>query len=185
MQIHLLVRSDKLRASGAMQDRVMKHPQVTVHFNTAVDDAYGDSTLQGLNLVNTKTGGVLLWFAFHSMLGCVRPGGMHDGGARWGWQHAGRCTRWAVAAATAPATKPLPVQRCEQRLLTRAPAALHSCVRAPRREEPASGEGAVLRHRPPAQQRAAGQPCGAVRQRLCQGNESDLGGMVCFKALQA
>ncbi len=28
LQIHLLVRGDKMRASGAMQDRVMKHPQV-------------------------------------------------------------------------------------------------------------------------------------------------------------
>ncbi len=57
LQIHLLVRRDVLRASKAMQDRVFKHPNVTVHLNTAVEDAYGDGkVLQGLNLLNTKTG---------------------------------------------------------------------------------------------------------------------------------
>lgn len=56
-QVHLLVRGEKMRASKAMQDRVLRHPAVTVHFNTGIDDAYGDGkALQGLHLVNTQTG---------------------------------------------------------------------------------------------------------------------------------
>ncbi|KAI3428728.1 hypothetical protein D9Q98_007552 [Chlorella vulgaris] len=55
--VHLLVRGEKMRASKAMQDRVLRHPAVTVHFNTGIDDAYGDGkALQGLHLVNTQTG---------------------------------------------------------------------------------------------------------------------------------
>lgn len=35
-QVHLLVRGDKMRASKAMQDRVLANPRVTVHLNTEV-----------------------------------------------------------------------------------------------------------------------------------------------------
>ena len=56
LQVHLLVRGDRMRASGAMQDRVLSNPKITVHFNTEVADAYGDSLLQGLHLKDTKTG---------------------------------------------------------------------------------------------------------------------------------
>lgn len=55
-QVHLLVRGDKLRASKTMQDRALTSPKITVHFNTAVEDAVGDDLLSGLKLVNTKTG---------------------------------------------------------------------------------------------------------------------------------
>ena len=34
--MHLLVRGDRMRASGAMQTRVLDHPNVTVHLNTEV-----------------------------------------------------------------------------------------------------------------------------------------------------
>ena len=56
--MHLLVRGEAMRASKAMQDRVLKHPMVTVHFNTQIDDAFGDGqAMQGLHLRNAKTGG--------------------------------------------------------------------------------------------------------------------------------
>jgi thioredoxin reductase (NADPH) len=55
-QVHLLVRGDKLKASKTMQDRALTSPKITVHFNTAVEDATGNGLLSGLNLVNTKTG---------------------------------------------------------------------------------------------------------------------------------
>lgn len=45
-----------MRASNTMINRAEAHPNVTLHYNTAVDDAFGDSVLQGLNLVDTKTG---------------------------------------------------------------------------------------------------------------------------------
>ena len=41
-----------------MQDRVLSHDKVTVHFNTAVDDAYpdGKGALAGLHTKDTKSG---------------------------------------------------------------------------------------------------------------------------------
>uniref|UniRef100_A0A7S0T8B0 Thioredoxin domain-containing protein n=1 Tax=Erythrolobus madagascarensis TaxID=708628 RepID=A0A7S0T8B0_9RHOD len=41
--VHLLVRSDKLRASKALQDRVLAHPAVSVHFSVSVVEFKGDS----------------------------------------------------------------------------------------------------------------------------------------------
>ena len=43
MQVHLLVRGPKMRASGAMKDRINEHPHVDIHYNTAVDDVLGDA----------------------------------------------------------------------------------------------------------------------------------------------
>ena len=56
-QVHLLVRGDRLRASKAMADRTTSCKGVTVQYNMAVEDAYGDNLLSGLHLYNTKTGG--------------------------------------------------------------------------------------------------------------------------------
>jgi len=54
--VHLLVRGDKMRASKTMQDRVLDNKNITVHYNTAVEDVYGDDVMNGLHLYNTKTG---------------------------------------------------------------------------------------------------------------------------------
>lgn len=58
MQVHLLVRGSKLRASAAMQDRARAHPKVTVHLNTGVQDAYADAkgNMGGLMLIDSTTG---------------------------------------------------------------------------------------------------------------------------------
>jgi thioredoxin reductase (NADPH) len=55
--VHLLVRGAKMRASKAMQDRVLSNPKITVHLNTAVEDAFGDSkgVMTGLHLIDTVT----------------------------------------------------------------------------------------------------------------------------------
>lgn len=55
--MHLLVRSEKMRASRTLQERVLSHPKVTVHFNTNVVDAFPDrrGTMAGLNLQNRTT----------------------------------------------------------------------------------------------------------------------------------
>ncbi|XP_042056661.1 thioredoxin reductase NTRC-like [Salvia splendens] len=41
--VHLLVRKDHLRASKAMQDRVLNNPNVTVHFNTEALDVVSNN----------------------------------------------------------------------------------------------------------------------------------------------
>ena len=40
-QVHLIVRSDRLRASAAMADRVLANPAITVHWNREVVDGQG------------------------------------------------------------------------------------------------------------------------------------------------
>jgi thioredoxin reductase (NADPH) len=56
-QVHLLVRREELRASKAMQDRVLNNPKITVHWNTQAVDVFGEKDrLQGLKICNTKTG---------------------------------------------------------------------------------------------------------------------------------
>lgn len=56
-QVHLLVRTDKMRASKAMQDRVLSNPRVTVHWNTeAIDVQGGEGWMQGVRVRNTVTG---------------------------------------------------------------------------------------------------------------------------------
>jgi thioredoxin reductase (NADPH) len=41
--VHMLVRGDKLRASKAMQDRVLNNPKITVHWNTEAVDVFGEN----------------------------------------------------------------------------------------------------------------------------------------------
>jgi thioredoxin reductase (NADPH) len=57
--VHLLVRGDSMRASKAMQDRVLNHAKITVHWNTEIEDAVGDGRkMQGLVVKNRQTGEV-------------------------------------------------------------------------------------------------------------------------------
>ncbi len=53
--VHLLVRSDRMRASKAMQDRVLKNPKITVHWNTEAVDVYGTGWMEGIKVRNRQT----------------------------------------------------------------------------------------------------------------------------------
>jgi thioredoxin reductase (NADPH) len=50
--VHMLVRKDHLRASKIMQDRVMKTPNITVHWNTETVEVLGDKVVEGVRVVN-------------------------------------------------------------------------------------------------------------------------------------
>jgi thioredoxin reductase (NADPH) len=55
--VHLLVRSNKMRASKAMQDRVLNNPRITVHWNTEPLDVFGENgRMTGVRLRDTNTG---------------------------------------------------------------------------------------------------------------------------------
>ncbi|HEY9635917.1 MAG TPA: thioredoxin-disulfide reductase [Coleofasciculaceae cyanobacterium] len=55
--VHLLVRSDKMRASKAMQDRVLNNPRITVEWHTEPLDVFGeDGRMTGVNVRDTRTG---------------------------------------------------------------------------------------------------------------------------------
>ncbi|NHC36654.1 thioredoxin-disulfide reductase [Scytonema millei] len=56
-EVHMLVRGDKMRASKAMQDRVLNNPKITVHWNTEAVDVFGNEKhMEGLLIRNNKTG---------------------------------------------------------------------------------------------------------------------------------
>ena len=55
--VHLVVRSDKLRASAAMADRVLANDAITVHWNSEIDDVSGDDWMQSMTLRNRIEGG--------------------------------------------------------------------------------------------------------------------------------
>ncbi|WP_027255063.1 thioredoxin-disulfide reductase [Planktothrix agardhii] len=54
--VHLLVRRDELRASKTMQQRVITHPKITVHWHTEALDVYGNGKLGGIKIKNNQTG---------------------------------------------------------------------------------------------------------------------------------
>ena len=56
-KVNLLVRTEKMRASKAMQDRVLSNPKITVHWNTEAVDIFGDEKhMEGVRVRNSKTG---------------------------------------------------------------------------------------------------------------------------------
>lgn len=56
-RVHMLVRTEKMRASKAMQDRVLSNPKITVHWNTQPIDVVGETDrMNGVKIRNTQTG---------------------------------------------------------------------------------------------------------------------------------
>jgi thioredoxin reductase (NADPH) len=55
-KVTMLIRKDYMRASKAMQHRVESLPNVDIRFNTEVDEILGDQVVEGLRMVNNKTG---------------------------------------------------------------------------------------------------------------------------------
>ncbi|XP_022000459.1 thioredoxin reductase NTRC isoform X1 [Helianthus annuus] len=56
--VHLLVRRDQMRASKAMQDRVLDNPNITVHYNTETVDVVSNTKgqMSGIKLKKLDTG---------------------------------------------------------------------------------------------------------------------------------
>lgn len=54
--VNMLVRGDKMRASKAMQDRVLSNPKITVYWNSEVVNVFGnDNHMEGVKIRNLKT----------------------------------------------------------------------------------------------------------------------------------
>ncbi|GAB4238944.1 MAG: hypothetical protein Kow0049_25970 [Stanieria sp.] len=54
-KVHLLVRKDRLRASKTMQDRLLNHQQIQIHWNTIPISTHGDEVLRWLRVRDTLT----------------------------------------------------------------------------------------------------------------------------------
>jgi thioredoxin reductase (NADPH) len=54
-RVHLIVRSEQLRASKAMADRVLANPNITVHWNRQIRDCSGSDWLEAIELVESNS----------------------------------------------------------------------------------------------------------------------------------
>src|ERR1700733_6280721 len=54
--VHMLVRSEKMRASRVMQERVQQTPNIRIYWNSETDEVLGESRVEGLRIRNSKTG---------------------------------------------------------------------------------------------------------------------------------
>lgn len=54
--VHHFVRSDKMRASKVMQDRVMKAPNIKLYWNTETEEVLGEKAVEAVRIVNKQTG---------------------------------------------------------------------------------------------------------------------------------
>lgn len=55
-KVYLLVRRDELRASKIMQQRVFDTPNIEVLWNTETDEIIGNEEVEGVRVINNKTG---------------------------------------------------------------------------------------------------------------------------------
>lgn len=55
-KVTMLVRKDYMRASKAMQHRIASLSNIDLRYNTEVDEILGDQVVEGLRMVNNKTG---------------------------------------------------------------------------------------------------------------------------------
>ena len=55
-KVHMLVRRDEMRASKIMQDRVKATENIIVHWNTETEEVLGGDEVEGVRVVNNKTG---------------------------------------------------------------------------------------------------------------------------------
>jgi thioredoxin reductase (NADPH) len=58
-KVHMLVRSDKMRASKIMQDRVLKNEKIQVYWNSSTDEVLGEHTVSGVRIKNNVDGSLM------------------------------------------------------------------------------------------------------------------------------
>jgi thioredoxin reductase (NADPH) len=53
--VHMIVRSNKMRASKIMQDRVIARENITIYWNKSTDEILGEHKVEGVRLKDNKT----------------------------------------------------------------------------------------------------------------------------------
>ena len=53
-KVHMLIRKSEMRASKIMQDRVLNTANITVHWDTEVDEILGDTKVNAVRIINNK-----------------------------------------------------------------------------------------------------------------------------------
>lgn len=55
-KVHMLIRRDAMRASKVMQERVMKAPNIQIHWNTETLEILGQQKVEGMRVKNNQSG---------------------------------------------------------------------------------------------------------------------------------
>ncbi len=55
-EVHMIVRKGEMRASKVMQERVINTSNIKIYWNSEVDEVLGESKVEGLRILNNKTG---------------------------------------------------------------------------------------------------------------------------------
>ncbi|MEI6311089.1 MAG: thioredoxin-disulfide reductase [Bacteroidota bacterium] len=55
-KVNMIVRSDKMRASKIMQERVLANDKIQIFWNSSTEEVIGQSVVEGARIVNSKTG---------------------------------------------------------------------------------------------------------------------------------
>lgn len=55
-KVNMIVRSDKMRASKIMQERVLANEKIQIFWNSTTEEVLGQSVVEGARIVNSKTG---------------------------------------------------------------------------------------------------------------------------------
>ena len=53
--VHMIVRREQMRASKVMQDRVLKTPNIIMHWNSETDEVIGGQKVEAVRIKNNKT----------------------------------------------------------------------------------------------------------------------------------
>lgn len=54
-KVHMLIRSDKMRASKIMQERVLANDKIIVYWNTSTDEVLGEKVVEAVRVINNIT----------------------------------------------------------------------------------------------------------------------------------
>jgi thioredoxin reductase (NADPH) len=54
--VHMMIRSEKMRASKIMQDRVLAAPNIKVYWDTVIDEIVAEDRIQSLNVKHNASG---------------------------------------------------------------------------------------------------------------------------------
>ena len=53
--VHMIIRSEKMRASKVMQERVQHTPNIKIYWNSETDEIVGETKVEAVRIKNTKT----------------------------------------------------------------------------------------------------------------------------------
>ena len=57
--VHILVRKDDFSCAAAASDPAKHHPRITIHYNTVVEEVFGDQMLRGIRYRDLRSGRVM------------------------------------------------------------------------------------------------------------------------------